>query len=127
MKNSISSTHLNAAAAEQESDLLWSGVAARERHLDWHGHDAGLEAAVERADEVDGVVVRVDEGDAVAGLQAALADDATQRLVQQRVRDLVRAAEQLAVGQRHAHLAVRVQDRRRWRFVRRRAVPAKGV
>jgi hypothetical protein len=116
-------TDLYAAAPEEEADLLGTGVATRERHLDGHRHDTRLQAAVERAYEVNGVVVGVDEGDPVAGLEAALAHHSTQRLVQQRIRYLVGATQQFPVRQRHAELAVRIEDRCCRRLVRGRTVP----
>ena len=45
---------------------------SRDWDFDWHGHNAGHDAAVEGADEVEGVVVGVDEGNPVAGFHVHL-------------------------------------------------------
>lgn len=89
--------------------MLGSGVAARERDFDGHGNDAGLEAAVEGADEADRVVVGIDQGDAIAGFQAAISRSA-QIFVEQRVGYFLRSAHQFAVRQRHARFTIGVQD-----------------
>lgn len=91
--------HLDAAAAQQEADLLRTGVPAGQRHLDGHGHDAGERAAVERAQEVQRVAVRVDQSHTVAVFQtfaAAAAGAFDQRPVEQRVGYFVRSAEEFA-------------------------------
>lgn len=91
---------LDPAGAEQEADLLQARVAPRERHLDGHGHDARLQAAVQRAHEVDRVVVRVHERHPVARLYRIVAGQRTaatalrrERLVQYRVSYFQRSAE----------------------------------
>ena len=87
---------VDVAAAQQEADLLWSGVATRDRHLDRYGHSSGHDAPVERTQEAQRVVVRVDEGYAVARLDAAHGVRSEPDSVQQCVSDLVRAAQKFA-------------------------------
>ena len=63
---------------------------SRDWHFDGHGHDPGHDTSVEGADEVEGVVVGVDEGNPVAGFHVHLGrfePDA----VEEGIRDFLRA------------------------------------
>ena len=57
--------------AQQEANLLRSGVPASDGDLDGHRDGAGHDAPVKCAEEAEGVVVGVDQGHAVTGLDTA--------------------------------------------------------
>lgn len=59
---------MDAAGAKQETDLLQSRVSASQRNLNGNRHHTSLQAPVERAHKVDGVVVRIHQGHAVPWL-----------------------------------------------------------
>lgn len=66
---------LYSTGSEEEPDLLEPRVPPGQRHLYRHGYSSGLQASVERAHEVDRIVVGVHKGHPIAGLNGVVSGE----------------------------------------------------